>query len=484
MKQTLILVVVLLSFPIVQAQNWPQFRGHNGQGIATDIGVPVTFGPDQGLLWTCPVDPGVSSPVIWEDHVFLTAVKGDSLETICIDRLNGEIRWIQSVVADRLERVHPISSPAAPSVATNGKQVISYFGSYGLLCYDLQGTLLWERKIPQQGNMYGVSVSPVFWKGVLIFSRDANESSYLETIDPETGKTIWHTDRPGFKANWSTPSVLTNDNRDEILVYGIWWLKAYDFKTGEELWSFPGLTDEPCTTPVIANGLVYVTTYNMKTNPEVLGLPTWDSLLQLYDENQDSMLSLLEARKNQSILSRYDADGEGDHPLWGFHRWLDEDKDGQLTETEWQKMIAYIDSFQQDNALLALRPPRETGKDPEKVWRHEYGVPECPSPVYHKGLIYMVKNGGILSCLDAATGELKYQEKLDAGGPYYASPIYADSHIYCTTSRGIVTVIEASDSFRVVAQNDLKERIMATPAIADGKIYIRTQEHLMAFGSN
>ena len=463
--------------------SWPQFRGQNGQGISGDSKpLPAEFSEKHNLLWKCNVSEGISSPVVWDNKIILTGIRGDTLVTICINRHNGEKEWTRFAHAEKVERTHPIGSAASPSVVTDGVHIISYFGSYGLICYDFHGKKIWERKIPQQGNMYGVAVSPIIYENVLFLNRDANQDPYLEAIEPSTGETLWHKDRPGFKANWSTPMIFDNNGQKEILVYGIWWLKSYSLKDGTEHWSFPGLTDEPVTTPVEANGLIYVTTYNMKTNPEVLGLPTWDSIVKLYDKDLDGMITLNEARANQSILSRYDADGEGDHPLWGFHRWLDEDKDGKLTEKEWQKMIGYIDSFMQDNALLALRPSIDAEKDPEVVWRHTLGVPECPSPVYINGLIYMIKNGGIISCLDANTGELKYQEKLDAGGPYYASLVYGDGKVYAASARGVITVIEAADDFQILAQNDLNERLMATPALVDGVVYLRTFGKLWAFG--
>ena len=119
---------------------------------------------------------------------------------------------------------------------------------------------------------------------------------------------------------------------------------------------------------------------------------------------------------------------------------------------------------------------------PEIVWMHEQGVPECPSPLIHNGFAYMVKNGGIFTCLEAKTGKLKYEEKIGAGGPYYASPVFADGKIYLSSGRGVITVLEEGPEFRILAQNNLKERLQATPALADGKVYVRTHEKLYAYG--
>jgi outer membrane protein assembly factor BamB len=481
-SRLILLLGLALPFDAAAQTAWPQFRGFNGDGLYKGSRpLPDSLNPLTGYRWKCEVSLGVSSPCIWKDKIFLTGRQGDSLETFCISRKDGKILWRQYVVPQKFERVYPTSQPAAPTPVTDGTRLISYFGSYGLICYDFEGKLLWERKIQHEGNMYGTAVSPILYNNKLIFSRDADNNSYIEVMDPATGNTLWKTERKDFRANWSTPMCITLDGRDQLIVYGIWWLKAYDLANGQELWAFPGLTDEPIITPVYGNGLLYLTSYNMKTNPEVIGLPTWDSLLRMYDLNRDSLLVFNEIKENKSILSRYDDDGEGDHPLHGFFRWLDVDKDGFITKKEWGKIVAWVDSFPQENALIALRPSSVPGQDPEVVWRNNKGVPECPSPLWLSGLVYLVADGGLVTCLDAVTGEMKYYSKLGAGGAYYASPVAGDKKIFACSARGVITVFAEGPELRIISQNDFKERIMATPALADGKVYIRTFSSLYEF---
>jgi len=145
-------------------------------------------------------------------------------------------------------------------------------------------------------------------------------------------------------------------------------------------------------------------------------------------------------------------------------------------------MISFLDSFEQENALIAVKPGVYGGEETEVAWRHSYGVPECPSPLYYDGLVYLIKNGGIVSCLEAKSGGLNYQQKLGAGGPYYSSPVVGNGKIYAASARGVVTVFSAGEEIEVLARNDLGERIMATPAIVEGKIYIRTEKNIYAFG--
>ena len=486
MRSTIALVLAALAFPTnIKAEdvsNWAQFRGPGGLGIAPDATRLTTeFDKSKHMLWRRPLSPGLSSPCVWDDRIFLTAYADKQLQTLCISRASGDILWRKTAPAKTIERVHRISSPATPTPTTDGKRVFVYFGSYGLLCYDFDGNEKWSRPLPAPANMYGTAASPIIAGDTLIFSCDQKTGSYLEAINRETGRTVWKADRSAFKANWSTPMHWRSNGVDEIVIYGIWWLKAYDLKNGSERWSLPGLADEPAITPVFGDGLVYVTSYNMRTNPEVIGLSEFADLLEQYDQDKDGELTREEVRSNKSILSRFDADGEGDHPLPGFFRYLDVNRNGKITEKEWGKMIAFLNRFEHENALLAIRPGR-AGKQTEVVWRHNTGVPECPSPLYYKGRVYMIKHGGIVSCLDAATGELKYQGRLGAGGPYYSSPVVGDGTIYACSARGVVTVLETGNRLNVLARNDLKERIMATPALVDGKIYVRTEEALYAFG--
>jgi outer membrane protein assembly factor BamB len=460
---------------------WNQFRGPAGSGVAPDDrALPAKLDPARNLVWSCDVPLGHSSPCIWGDRIFLTGATDREVTTICIDRTSGKVLWRQAALTDMFESRHRINSPATPTPTADGEHVVAYFGSCGLVCYDFDGNERWLRRMRIPENMYGTASSPIIAGGRLVHLSDNAEGSFLEAIDPATGATIWRKDREGFIAGWSSPMCFENDGVDEIVCYGAGWITAYALADGEERWSLPGVTDEPCITPVAGEGLVFITSYNMRTNPEVIGLPDWKDLVEQYDGDEDGELTFAEVRPNKSILSRYDAAGEGDHPLPGFFRFLDKDRNGRLTHEEWKRMYAFLDQFRFANGLLAIRPgagDRET----EIVWQHKRGVPECPSPLYHDGRVYMVKNGGIASCLEARTGAVRFQERLGAGGPYYASPVVGDGKIYAASAEGVVTVFAAGDAFEVLARNELDGRIMATPALAGGVVYVRTDTRLLAF---
>lgn len=465
-----------------EGERWEQFRGPAGTGVAADaLALPQVLEVEGNLEWRRPLDPGLSSPCVYDERIFLTSATEGQLATHCVERASGAVLWTRALSVDELERAHRINGAASPTPVVDGERVYVYFGSFGLVCYDVGGDELWRRPMSLPENQFGTAASPTLAGGSLIFNHDTNTESFLEALDPATGETSWRVDRTVSKSGWSTPVLWRRGDVSELLVYGPVWLRAYDPADGAERWSVPGLTDEPCTTPATGDGLVFVTSYNMKTSPEVRALPEFADLVAELDRDGDGQLNREEADANDSVLSRFDADGEGDHPLRIFFRFLDVDKDERLTETEWTKLVDWIDGFDFANALLAVRPAH--GETPtEVVWQHTRGVPECPSPLYYDGRVYLIKNGGILTCLDAPTGALHYQARIDSRGPCYASPVAGDGKIYTASANGVVTVVAAGDELKVLSRNDLGERIMATPALAGGRVYVRTDAALYAFG--
>ncbi len=468
---------------LAAARDWAQFRGPGARGIA-DGGaeLPVEFGPEQNVVWKCALPAGNSSPCVVGNAVFVTGAAERELITVCVDRDSGEVRWRQALEVEAVERVHRVNSLASPTPCSDGERVYVYFGSFGLLAYDFEGKEVWRRVLKPAKNIFGTATSPIVVGGRVILHRDTNDDSWVEALDAETGETAWRIDRTGFPSSWSTPVVWRRGDTEELLIYGAFRLTAYDLTDGSERWSVPGLADEPCITPVTGDGMVFVTSYNMHTNPEVIGLPKFDKLLADYDTDGNGTLNRDEVKPNKSILSRMDADGEGDHPLRGFFRFLDADRNGELDATEWQKMHAWLEGFEHANAAIAIRPPKDGETAPSIAWQQPRGVPECPSPLYHDGRLYLVKNGGLASCLDTRTGAVLYRKRLGARGPRYSSPVVGDDKIYAASARGVVTVFKTGDALEVLAHNDLGERIMATPALVDGVIYVRTERTLYAFG--
>lgn len=470
--------------PMLQAQaDWGQFRGPGGGGIYTGAApLPTEFSPGQHERWSAEAPAGHSSPVVAAGRVLLTGHAGERLETLCYDLGNGALLWRRSLPrGDHQERLHRNNSPASATPTCDGERVIAYFAGFGLVAYDMLGQELWRRPLPTPGNTFGSSSSPILSRGSLLFLHDVRGRSYLEAMDPATGETLWRQEREDMGPGWSTPSVRHLAEHSEVLAYGPGWLSAYDLEDGRPLWSVPGLTDEPIVIPSAADGLIFVSSYNMNVNTEVERLPKFAELLAQLDTDSSGTLSPQETEANTSILSRHDADGEGDHPLRMFFRFLDENQNGEMEAEEYPKVIRWLADMKFANALLALRTKGQ-GNGVEIAWQWNRGVPECPSPILVGEHILLVKNGGLVTCLRRADGKLVYEGRLDQRGPMYASPVAGDGKLYSCSARGQITVFAQGDRLHVLARNDIGERIMATPALAHGSVLVRTTTKLYAFG--
>jgi outer membrane protein assembly factor BamB len=262
----LLLAVVLSSFANAIENGhkrwWPQFRGPASSGVGEGR-PPVHFGIDQKVLWKTAVGSGLSSPTVWKGHIFLTEFDRTSnrLSTLCLDRRSGKILWTRTVAAGEIEKVHEISSPASPTPATDGERVYVYFGSYGLVSYDLNGKQVWEKRLPLPENPYGAVASPII-AGELLVLNHQGKDAYLLGVDRRDGHTVWKTDRSLFQYGWSTPVHWRHDGIDEIVVLGGDFkpnqrLMAYNLADGAERWWVGGLP--PCgkSTPVVGDGLLF-----------------------------------------------------------------------------------------------------------------------------------------------------------------------------------------------------------------------------------
>jgi outer membrane protein assembly factor BamB len=423
-----VVATVLFSCFNCSAQNewWPQFRGPHSAGLGAGK-PPVNFGPGQSVRWKTAVASGLSSPTVWGERIFLTEFDrtNKQLATLCIDRRTGKVLWRRTVAADAIEKVHEIGSPAASTPAIDGERVYVYFGSYGLVCYDLDGNVKWEKRLPIPENPYGAVASPIVAGDFLVLNHQGKDA-YLAALNRRNGETVWKTDRSLFQYGWSTPVHWRHDGIDEIVVLGGDFkpnqrLMAYNLSDGAERWWVGGLP--PCgkSTPVVGDGLLFFAA------PDIILEP------------------IAEQRNPERAAQIY-----------------------------------------ANNAarIMAVRPGR-TGELSEAniVWSERKGVPGVPSPLYYNGRIYTVQNGGIVFCRDAKTGKLVYSGRLGALGYYYSSPVAADNKIYISSADGVVVVLDAGDELKILAANKLDGGILATPAIVAGNLYVRTESHVYAFGN-
>src|SRR5688572_3988830 len=181
-----------------KALEWPQFRGPGGSGVAEHAKPPINIGPETNVKWKVPAPPGLSSPILAGDKLVITAFDGGKLCTIAYTRADGKEAWRAEAPAKQIEAYHKTQgSPAASTPATDGQRIVSYFGSCGLVCYDLSGKPLWtvEMSTAQTGGDFGTGVSPIIADGVVVLVRDDMKGSKIIAVDAATGSPRWETKR-------------------------------------------------------------------------------------------------------------------------------------------------------------------------------------------------------------------------------------------------------------------------------------------------
>lgn len=249
--------------PEEQAAVWTQYRGPRGDGHAVSLRLPTQWSQED-IQWQVDLPAeGQSSPVIWEDKIFLTGAiqRGDAIErhVYCVDGRTRQIVWDRIADTGAPEELHKMNSWATPTCATDGEWVVAFFGAGGLHCYDLEGQLQWSRKLGDFPGAWGVGASPIILDQLVIQNGDATGSSFLLAVDKRTGKDVWRTkreDKP--RGGWSTPVVVQAGGRTQMLLNGEFGVRAYDPQSGEELWFCQGFNGRGTPMPVYSKGKVLV----------------------------------------------------------------------------------------------------------------------------------------------------------------------------------------------------------------------------------
>ena len=466
---------------------WPRFRGPNGTGVAEQDKPPTQFGPASRLLWKTALPPGHSSPVVWDKHIFLTGVENDKLVAMAVQRKDGKLLWKQTIPSEKLEKVHAFSHPAAPTPATDGERVYVYFGSYGLLAFDFAGKEVWRKPLPLPPTKYGTATSPIVYDGKVILQRDGNDGkSELLALDAKSGATVWQKARPLQQESYSTPAICNLAGQDELLTIGTNRVIAYSPKDGAERWWAGGLSLAPITLAVSGGGLIFASMRNTGGAPgDRMDTPAWETMLQ-YDQNKDGKLSPDEVPADLSLQLRKDVPKEtpgNQLRLRPIIMGIDQDNDKLVSKNEWEAAVASLAN--NSDVMIAVRPGGNGDSTKTHLaWKAERGISEIPSPVFYQGRLYIVRDGGMVTSYDPATGKLVLdRQRLGVLGQYVASPVAADGRLYAASETGSVVVFRAGDTLEVLARNDLGEGIRATPAIADNKLYVRTLTQLWAFGN-
>ena len=440
MALCLFVAVCFTTANLCAGQNWPSFRGPAASGVAEGYKAPAQWdvGQSRNILWKTPV-PGLghSSPVVWEDRIFVTTaiqnqgesslkvgLYGDvqpvteeepfSWHLYCIDRKSGGILWDKECYKGKPKiKRHPKSSHANPTPCTNGNCVVAFFGSEGLYCYDVAGNLLWQKDLGvldwgfyrSPAAQWAGGCSPVIHERMVIVQCDVQKDSFIAAFDLKDGTLLWKTARDDVPT-WSTPTIYAGKQNSQIIVNGFKHIGGYDIEKGTEIWRLTGGGDIPVPTPVVAGGLVYITS----------------------------------------------AHG-GPSPIYAIR--LSAKGDISLKEN------------QTSNEFVA--------------WSYPKGGNYMPTPIVYGGYLYCGSDRGALSCFEPETGKLLYRENLSSTGTALsASPVAADGKLYFTAESGDIYVVQAGPQFKLLGVNKMDETCMATPAISQGMLFFRTQHHLVA----
>lgn len=453
---------------VLLASDWSQFRGPNASGISDDKPVPVEFSPSKNVVWKTSLPPGHSSPSLAGDRIFVTAVETEKLFTIALDRATGRILWRREAPRPRKQVIErPANGPVSATPATDGRNVYSFFQDFGLIAYGPDGNELWRMPLGPFINPFGHGASPILEGGTLYMTCDQDTGAFLLAVDKLTGKVRWRTERPFAQRGYATPVLYRSPKGLQLVVAGSYRLSGYDAATGKEVWWVRRLPWQVKPTPTIAGDMLYFVTFSAESDPgEQENVPPFAEALSLWDKNKDGKLS-----KDEMVDPRAKA---------RFDEYLDLDRSGFLEARDWEQ---FRERRLGESGLRAVKLGGEGDlTSTAVVWKNNKSLPNVPSPLVYRGVLYTLKEGGVFTSYNPKTGDVLKQARLQGAlGAYYASPVAADGKIYVVSEEGKAAVIQAGEQWQVLRVNDMEDGVKATPALVDGRIYLRTTNALYCF---
>lgn len=450
----------------LDAQDWPRFRGPNGTGVNEAGTLPASPG-NANLIWKRELPPGHSSPVVLNGRIYVTAVDGDSLITLALRLSDGRELWRRAAPRPRREPLDKRNSAASPTPVAGAGGVFVFFADFGLLAYSHEGRELWRAPLGPFDNLYGMGASPVLTRSDVILVCDQSRGSFIAAFDRKTGRERWRSARPQAISGHSTPAILDAGGGELIIAPGSFRLDAYSAATGESVWHVNGLASEMKSAPVIAGGMVFINGYNLPENDpgKQTRLPGFSEVLSGHDANRDGRLQRDEAPDTRTRS--------------GFS-FLDLDRSSALDEREWRM---YANALAAENGLLAIRTGGRGDVTLSHVrWKYHRAIPQLPSTLLYRGVLYMVNDNGILTTLHPESGAVHKTARVgNTSGPHFASPVAGDGKVYFVSRDCRITAITGAQH-TVAGRGQLEGECYATPAIAAGRLLVRTAEALYAFG--
>lgn len=393
---------VTLALP--EQEQWSGWRGGSLNGVSRSAVLPTVWSQQQNVRWRVIVPgSGNSSPIVWGDRLFVTSIvdtdSGNQAAVICINRRNGQLLWQQPVGSPQ-GTSHSKNGFASATPATDGARVYAAFGTLGLVVFDFEGKLLWQKPFPRQSHEWGTAASPLTVDRLVIHVVDAESDSAIVALDKYTGEEVWRTKRES-RGSWSSP-VLFNAGTTampqwQVVVNGTGSsaageVIAYDPANGRVIWKISGTSDIPCPTAIVGDSII-------------------------------------------------------------------------------------VSSSGGNGPIFAIRPESEpVGGVPQRLWRFNNGGAYVPTGVIHQQRLFLISDAGLATCLRLTDGGVIWRKRLQ--GAFSASLVAGGGNVYAVNERGDVYVYKAAEEFALIATNRLHEPCVATPALCNDEIFLRTQEHL------
>ena len=262
----LLAVSFWFSGPVI-AGDWPQWRGPLGTGQSDEKTAPLTWSKNENVKWKVPLDGrGNSSPIVIGQKVFITHAPADSSRRglHCYDRADGKLLWKHQIEYAEQETTHNTNPYCSASPVSDGQRVVAFYGSPGMYCYDLNGTVLWQKDLGKVDHVWGFGSSPIIYDNLVIFNFGPGVNAFVVALDKQSGNEVWRKEFPAqrsektgeYRGSWSTPVVHREGGRDVLLLSLPNILRAVNPRTGDEIWSCGGLGDLVYTSPLIAGDIV------------------------------------------------------------------------------------------------------------------------------------------------------------------------------------------------------------------------------------
>ena len=427
MKRILIYCLLLLFVDSVRAENWPRFRGPEGKGKpSSDSSIPFEWSESKNMKWKLSLPgPGSSSPIVWNDRVFVTAYSGygdgsngspENLvrHLLAIDRQSGEVIWQRDIPSPHPATEDPFMGfldehgYASNTPVTDGERIYCFFGKGGVLAFDWEGKEVWRKPVGtlHSQKRWGSASSPILFEGKVIV-KAGDEARAVFAFDAATGDQKWKAEGSVLEQTYGTPAIhRVDESRTDLIVAApgeIWGLNP---GTGKLRWL--------CETQIKGN---------VSSSPVIEG--------------------------DKAIV------------FGGFPRTMGA-------------------AFQ-----LGLRGDVS---DAARIWENVDVKAYMTAPLFHEGRLYFVRDEGVFCCADPVKGELIFEERIalasgsrGRGKPFYASPVLAQGRVIAVSRRAGAFVFEATPEYKLVRVNQIggdQGRFQATPAISGSDLFLRSETAL------